>query len=309
MICFVFLVEYYAERKKLCLFLSLIKKVVGISILITLGFQLFNQDFWGFTNSHNWQNFLVSDNFLGYYYVAFLTIVYLDTYKNKKKQKLEMIVWAVLCFVSLIKAWAATCLAIYVIFVLLLYLMKNQVLKKQVFSYLTPIHTIWINIAISVSVIFFKIQNYFEWLIVGILHKSMTFSNRVFVWEVAVSNILKKPIFGYGLEKTGRLAINYSKILHRTYFSHNIFLEILIQGGVVAFLCFLLIYVFAGKKMDRGELSSDIKVILNLAIFSIVLMQFTEFVVHVPFPNLPLILCFYYKELYAELNNQAGVMC
>lgn len=298
-ICFMILIDYFGRKKKLISFLTDIKNVMGIVILINLIYQIMDQDFFGYTASHNYNNFLISDNFLGYLYIPFIMLVYCTTLKKEKIIFIsQMIFCSVICFISLIKAWAATCLAIYVLFLIIMLLDRNKIFKK-----IYPLKGFIINVCISVMVIFLHIQNLFEWLIVDILHKSLTLSGRIYVWASAISNIKDKPWLGYGTVKGGRLSINYSDVLKRTYFSHNIFLEVLIQGGIIAMVCLVITYFFAEKEMKKYP-NCPINSVVCLSIFSILLMQFSEFALYVPFANLPLILCFFYKELNEELSCQ-----
>lgn len=298
-ICFMILIDYFSRKKKLITFLKYIKNVMGIVIIINLFFQILAQDFFGYTPSHNYNNFLISDNFLGYLYIPFIMLVYCTTFKKEKIVFIsQMTFWSLICLISLIKAWAATCLAIYTLFLIIMLLDRNKIFKK-----IYPLKGFIINVCISIMVIFLHIQNFFEWLIVGILHKSLTLSGRIYVWASAISNIKDKPWLGYGTVKGGRLSINYSNVLKHTYFSHNIFLEVLIQGGIIAMVCLVITYFFAEKEMKKYP-NCPINSVVCLSIFSILLMQFSEFALYVPFANLPLILCFFYKELNEELSCQ-----
>ena len=298
-ICFMILIDYFSRKKKLIPFLTDIKNVMCIVIIINLLFQLFDQDFFGYTPSNNFNNFLVSDNFLGYMYIPFIMLVYCTTFKKEKVVFMfQMIFWSAICLISLIKAWAATCMAIFVLFLAIMLLDTNKILK-----YIYPFRAFMINVCISIMVIFLHIQDYFEWLIVDILHKSLTLSGRIYVWASAVSNIKDKPWLGYGTVKGGRLSINYSDVLQRAYFSHNVFLEVLIQGGIIAMICLVITYFFAEKELKMYP-DCPVNSVICLSIFSILLMQFSEFALYMPFVNLPLILCFFYKELNEELSCQ-----
>lgn len=297
-ICMIVLIDYYSKKQKLSEIISIIKKIMGVVILINLYFQIFDQDIFGYTISHNYANFLASDNFLGYYYISFILVVYLDSYNSsKRKFRGEVLFWSAICLISLLRAWAATCLVVFVLF-------DAAILfdVKHIFSKIGPFKSFLINMFISAMVIFFHIQNLFKWLIVDVLHKSMTLSNRVYVWEAALANIAKKPIFGHGTAKGGRLSINYVYLLNRTYFSHNVFLEVLIQGGVIALISLAVIYFAAGKEMKKCT-DQQMKFIINLSVFSILLMQFSELSIYIPFANLPLILCFFCKQLQNEKHQ------
>lgn len=291
-ICFMILINLYAQQHELSLLISTFKFVLGIEILVTLFFQVFDQDIFGFTPSHNHINFLTADNDLGYWYIPFTLIVYLsDMQKSRKYQMIDLLFWTVICFTSLVFAWSATCLSVYTLFVVCIFFFH----KMRIFRLLTPFRSLLINAGISVLVIFFQLQNSFSWLIENVLHKDLTLSGRTLIWASTIQNILKKPLLGYGTTQGGRVNIN--RIAGGVYyFSHNIFLEIIIQGGMIALLFYFIMYYFAGKELKHFP-KTDMMVYINLALFFVLLMQFTEFALYEPFANLPLILCFFYEGL------------
>ena len=267
-------------------------------IIITLLFQLFNKYAFGLTTSHNTINFLAPDNHLGYYYIPFMLTVYLsDIGKAERYRMIDFCLWGAICVVSLIQAWAATCLSVFVLF-LILFLLR----RMKIYHLLTPLTALLANVGISILIIGLQIQKKFEWLIVNILQKDLTLSGRTYIWASAIENILKKPILGYGTTRGGRLSIqSYSIGLNTyTFFSHNVFLEVLVQGGIVATVFFILIYIGAYKSMSRTQGQTELKTVLNICVFSLLLMQFSEFAIYIPVANLPLILCLFYKKLLRE---------
>lgn len=298
MVGFILIVNYYAKNGKLLFLLKVMKTILGLSIIITLLFQIFDKDHFGYTEAHNIINFLTSDNFLGYWYIPFILIVYLSGVKKSRKYQIcSMCFWATVCLVSLVYSWAATCLSVFVIF-LVLFLFRN----KKIFRLLSPVRSLVINAAISFSVIVLQIQKYFDWLIVDILQKDLTLSGRVNIWASAIMNISQKPFFGYGVDMDGRLNINRVYVgTHTRYnFSHNVFLEVLIQGGIIAMIFLVLLYISAQREIQKTKRSSVLSSAIYISVFSLLLMQFSEFALHIPIVNFPLILCFYYKDLLRE---------
>lgn len=298
MIGFLILFHYYAYRGKLRCLISTMKRFLGILILINLFIQVAYQDVFGLTPAKNTINLIASDNFQGYWYIPFILIVYLaDSGKSATYRFVDMFFWIVVCLISLIRGWAATCLSIFVVFVILFMLYRWKAMKI-----LTPWTSLVGCAVFSFLVVGLQVQKYFEWLIVDVLQKDLTLSTRTYIWASAIANILKKPVFGYGTTSGGRLEINrysigFSKI---TAFSHNVFLEILIQGGIVAMVFFVLIYIGASRSLKKDKEGTDLKVILSISVFSLLLMQFSEFAIYMPVANIPIILCYFYKELTRE---------
>lgn len=294
---FVLLIEIYVKNRKTDILISTIKFLLGVYILINVVIQFVHQDLFGYAASGNVLNFLDHDNQLGYWYISFILIVYLsDCKKSKWYRTVDLSFWSIICLISLVRAWSATCMVIYALFIICLYF---RYLKF--FRFFSPGLSIVTNIGVTVLVIFFRIQNLFRYFIENILHKDLNFSARTIIWTSAIKNILKKPFIGYGFGDKGRLAINLN--IHGGYsFSHNIFLEILIEGGCLAFLLYICIHLIAGSAMRRCK-ESDLMNVINISLFCLLLMQFSEFALYNPFANLPLILCFFYNEL---LNQGYG---
>lgn len=300
MIGFLILFHYYAYRGKMRYLIASMKSFLGILILINLFIQVTYQDVFGLTASKNTINLITSDNFQGYWYIPFILIVYLaDSGKSATYLFADMVFWIVVCLISLIRGWAATCLSIFVVFIILFMLYRWKVMKI-----LTPWTSLIGCSVFSFLVVGLQIQKYFEWLIVDVLQKDLTLSGRKYIWASAIANILKKPVFGYGTTAGGRMDINrvsigfsFSKM---TYFSHNVFLEILIQGGIVAMVFFVLIYIGASRSLKKHKENTYLKVILSISVFSLLLMQFSEFAIYMPVANIPIILCYFYKELIKE---------
>lgn len=300
MISFLLLFHYYSYIGKLRCLIQTMKVYMGIMIILTLLIQITNKEIFGFTPSRNIINFIDSDNFLGYYYIPFILLVYFSNLKRSKSyQVLDLIFWISICLISLINAWSATCLTIFIVYIVLLLFRK-----WKIFNLINPLIGFITNAGISILLIGFQIQKYFKWIIVDILHKDLTLSSRTYVWGSAVTNFLKKPILGYGTTPGGRLDINsYSIGLKRyTFFSHNVFLEVLIQGGIVAMVFFALLYIAANSSMKETKQQTEIeyKNVIFISLFSILLMQFSEFAIYIPIANLPLILCFFYDKLIEE---------
>ena len=307
---FIILVHFASEYGRLFELLSIFKNLVGFYILLNLFFQLYKQELFGYTVSHNFVNFFRPDNELGYWYVAFILVVYLSNMrKTKIKRTKEMMFWTCICLASLIRAWAATCMVIFIIYLFLVMYQRNMIMRLC-----TPWSAFLANFIFSVIVIFFQIQNMFSWLIVDILHKDLTLSGRTRIWNAVIANISRKPLLGYGTNLSGRLSINYIRyngVSSMHLFSHNIFLEVMIQGGCIALLFLAMLYIVADRKIKKAENIYNLKTMICISMFSILLMQFSEFILYEPFVNIPLILCFFYKELvdqcsYVDSDRKIG---
>ena len=87
------------------------------------------------------------------------------------------------------------------------------------------------------AIIVLEVQQLFRGVIEGVLHKDITLSTRVEIWEDAVAMIKKSPLLGYG-----GIEGRYLVYATRSYDAHNLVLQVLLMGGAVL-LCALIVLI------------------------------------------------------------------
>lgn len=163
---------------------------------------------------------------LGYYYLNI----------NNKSGKIGMIMTYIIGVVTLTVVWSVASLAILIIiglgFLVLTVANKHDI---KINSYIILI----LLITLSVTIVFFKIQNCFENFIVNVLHKSMTLSYRTIMWDDAKEMLIKNPvnlIFGFGYFDTQDSFIHMPiKVNHL----HNIIMDPLFAGGIIGLTIYI----------------------------------------------------------------------
>jgi len=108
----------------------------------------------------------------------------------------------------------------------------------------------------------------FEYFIVDLLGKDLTFSGRTRIWNVAF-DVLKEHLWvGNG--------IGYAFKVSYTYFvAHNQFLQLIIESGLIGLLLFVSIIILVGKKIQATKNLAEKQVILS-AIFIFFIAGLTE---------------------------------
>lgn len=115
---------------------------------------------------------------------------------------------------------------------------------------------------------------FIESFIVDVLNKSTALSGRDRIWEYALYEIDSNFFFGRGiLELEDRLGI-FGGFLH----AHNIFLEVLFEGGIIGFLLFITCFALLLINVSKHECRASR--ILLLSIFSVFLMGVVEVINH-----------------------------
>ncbi|MFR1971841.1 MAG: O-antigen ligase family protein [Clostridia bacterium] len=163
---------------------------------------------------------------LGYYYLNV----------NNKSGKFGMIITYIIGVITLAVVWSVASLAILIIiglgFVVLKIINKYNI---KINSYIILI----LLIALSVMIVFLKIQNCFENFIVNVLHKSMTLSYRTIMWDDAKEMLIKNPvnlIFGFGYFDTKDSFVHMPiKVNHL----HNIVMDPLFAGGIIGLIIYI----------------------------------------------------------------------
>jgi O-antigen ligase len=100
---------------------------------------------------------------------------------------------------------------------------------------------------LSLVIIVFNIQNYFQHLIVNILHRNITMTGRMQIWETASMKLKESWIFGNGY------FIYYFPRGDITGQAHNTYLNILVVGGIVGLVLFFLIFLLNNKKAKNNN--------------------------------------------------------
>lgn len=108
-------------------------------------------------------------------------------------------------------------------------------------------------VIITLGIIIFRIQYYFEGVIEAIFNKSADLTMRVEIWDKALDMIANKPIIGYGLNlSNGNILIGDTY-----YYSHNMLLEIMVSGGIISVFAFINVFLCLFKKIRKRKFKSN----------------------------------------------------
>jgi len=101
------------------------------------------------------------------------------------------------------------------------------------------------GIFMNLLLVVFRGQELFRWLIVGVFHRSMTLTLRVYVWDLAMKRIVEHPIIGHGYD-----TFVFSEEIVTT---HNEILELLYKTGIVGLLFFAVLLVLVMIKLFKNR--------------------------------------------------------
>ena len=129
-----------------------------------------------------------------------------------------------------------------------------------------------------------------RYFIEEVLHKDMTFTHRTYLWDAAMNIIPKSPVFGYGLVDGNWFKAHMTSI---ALGPHNFILAILINGGLLMLILYILICYNAFKSIKLYIHDSSAQIL----IFSIGCLWIMSLMEMYPYPIMlyPLALAYYYK--------------
>jgi len=142
-------------------------------------------------------------------------------------------------------------------------------------------------------------------LIVKVMGRNMTFTDRVPLWNALIDLGLRKPILGYGyggfwtIERIGMLDAMGGKALSDFTQAHSGYLELFVEGGLVAIILLGALLISLFRKIQRSALSNYNYAIFRLSCFFMILLaNFTE----TSFPSTRTLLTFVFFVI--ALNNE-----
>jgi len=196
---------------------------------------------------------------------------------------------------SVLLAWSGTCVIGMLImtlgFVLAVLDIKNIDFRK-LFT---------IAVVLSLGILVFRIQDIFSEIIVGFLHKDLTFTGRIYAWDLAIKRIVENMFVGYGTINGGRLTIFDVWANTDSVSAHSYILEITLQGGLVGLGAIVTAYIVAGSKLLKNK-DTQLCIFISFAVFAMLIMYITEGWVYHTFQYIILYFAYY---AYSFINKEA----
>ncbi|MDO5409678.1 MAG: O-antigen ligase family protein, partial [Lachnospiraceae bacterium] len=230
-------------------------------------------------NAENALYFMVVDNGSALFLMFSMLIFILNDLVKKGRISRIGKILVFFCLWSGVMSHSATAVLILLAFIFFLILIrKRNTCNPWFFLLLFSI----------CSVIMFAMQNskILEFILVNILDRYSTFTSRYLLWNSAVQMIFQKPWLGYG-----RIDHDYIAAWGGYFSSHNFILEMLLQGGILAWSQFILIIIATVKRLYKGRGRKVIKA-LTIALFVVLTSALVESTIHSVYIWGIIVLCF-----------------
>ena len=198
------------------------------------------------------------------YIIPAICFANLVNYESDVKFSLKNIIILGMSITTVLLTWSANAILVMAFIVFSLYLPTKKTIQKVINCQRFFI----IYMAAFVGIIIYRLQYYFSWLIVDILHKSLDFTYRTYIWDKSIYWIKKSLLIGYGYESP---LLKTIKITHPNS-CHNYILDFMYMGGIimVGILIIILITIFKKLKNSKSYASK----ILTITICSYFILWF-----------------------------------
>lgn len=160
---------------------------------------------------------------------------------------------------------------------------------------------LFVAIVLEFAIVIFQVQEYFAWFLVDILHKDLSFTGRVDIWNMALEAIAKRPIFGYGL----KLEMFYIDTLYTTNApvqTHCEYLQILVYGGILLMAAFLLMLFIIIPKSRGCEDKKLLTIMTSGAFCFFMMLMIDNYRNNIPFFML-LYLLYHCKDIEKQIEE------
>lgn len=230
------------------------------------------------TYSSNW--------FLGYkterlvYLFPLLVMsAYIDATIKKKITAKTFIIGALILADNILASgstatFALTIFFCFLIFVNFFYSKKKNYIKveKVLYTICDYKFVILLYIILFYIIVIIPENNWIKTVIADFFGKSLTFSNRTYIWTRVLNEYKKYPIMGVGIFNT----VQYEAMTGLTGGSnaHNFILSILLSGGAVGLLEIIMLHILALRKKNHRYSMDD--VIMVGSIYVLMLLGFVS---------------------------------
>lgn len=194
-------------------------------------------------------NFYSENWFLGYKNIQILFILpailfnFINSYYNYDKLTIKDYILLIVSVFTLIYVNSST--SIIGISIILIYVIMSKILTKL--NFLNIKNFIIAYVVSFFSIVIFRIQNLFAYIISSLFSKDVTFTGRIYIWDSIINFIKNQPILGYGVEYKN---IRYYKTtLVHSYHAHDQMLEIAYETGAVGIITFCMMAWNSLKKL------------------------------------------------------------
>ncbi|MBQ9936235.1 MAG: hypothetical protein IJO70_10350 [Lachnospiraceae bacterium] len=224
----------------------------------------------GYTNSRKW--LFGHRNMIFIHHLMWILVTYLY-YEVSNKQKRKILFFEIIFTLLVgVVSWNTTMIVTTILMTSLWILKDTKFIKK-----IKPHYYILFFAFLEIGIVFGRIQRHFEFLIVNILHRNLSFTGRTRIWDYYIQQFVSGSMFNKLFGNFGVTNINSN--------AHNMFLGLLAFSGIFGVVIYAILIILAIVKINRNN-SHEIATFLSIIIFCFLINSLTmEFYIQ---PLIPL---------------------
>lgn len=200
-------------------------------------------------------------------------IAFIDSKFGKLKSNLKGWVVYIAAYITFLLEWVATAFLGINLLGILFVSTKTKLMNR-----LHPGMLAGIALLANISIVFFRVQNLFAFIIVGILNKSLTLTGRTFIWDSAMEVIKNSIVVGYGETLNGTFAFYEWQFWQ----GHSQLIQTLHDGGIIGCILFVYLNWIVVKELMKYRNHNFTKMI-SATLFIIYIMMITEIYGYYPY--------------------------
>jgi O-antigen ligase len=217
------------------------------SVFFAIAFPAVGRDFNPPFNGA-WRGIFWHKNHLGNIMPFFNLVFLLRIFKRSSSFiHAEKILAVIFYILSLVLIYQANSASGYILFLILHFVFFILAVWVKLHPRLIPAHY-WMTLALMLIIVFLIASNLD--LVLGLFNRQTSLTGRIPLWEYLIEQVFsKRPIFGFGFGSLWTMEsfrISTQKIVNWGYpvmMGDNGFIDILLNGGIVGLMLFLVVYV------------------------------------------------------------------
>lgn len=234
------------------------------------------------------------DNGLGSF---LLPMMALNLYflKNKKR---NILVWSgiVLSILQVFMVWSVTAMVGMILMLGFAFFVR----KNKYYKIFSPLVVFIAGISVFVFVVLLRVydNSVTRWIIQDLLGRTMDFTSRTRIWDVAFLMISQSPWIGHGRSVDAQRALFYGASS-----AHNFYLDVLCQVGIIGLALLLIAFSMIVFKSQKSYKNNRYYV-AGLLFWALVAQQFESYCAYSGYPLFFVVMAFamYCDEIRFDLS-------
>lgn len=196
-----------------------------------------------FRDNNNPIFFMGGDNTSVRLYIIAVLFSFMKKYIKNKKMVMPVVSLLNLFVFSMIRDLGGGKICFIILLLCTGYLIYGVNIPRKIMRKI-----IMVNVLLFFILVIVNKMSLFKFIIVDILHRNLSLTDRTIIWDITIKKIMSKPVMGYGM--IDGLAFQSMLPYIIGVNAHNTYLMILFDGGIVLFAIFIISMIIVQMKFD-----------------------------------------------------------